>query len=104
MVLALLDIRRARASYRPGTATGGEQQDAMPAPQRPRITECRDRSSMLQAATGVQPATDRVLRRSARLQVWCASNRAELELELELELGSQRASSLAPLLPVRRAR
>jgi hypothetical protein len=37
---------------------------------------------------------DSVPRPSARLQVWCASNREELEL---------RASSLAPLLPVRRS-
>ena len=105
MVLALLDIRRARAPYRPGTATGGGQQDAMPAPQRP-STECRDRSSLFQAATGVQPATDRVPRRSARLQMWslwCASNRAELEREL----GSQGLRAPAASLPschVRRAR
>jgi hypothetical protein len=97
MVLALLDIKRARAPYRSGTATGGEQQGAIPAPQRASI-ERRDRSTLFPAATGAQPATDSVPRRSARLQVWCASNRAELEQ------GRQRASSLAPLLPVRRAR
>ena len=96
MVLALLDIRRARAPYRLGPATGGEQQDAIPAPQRA-SSECRDRSTLFQAATGAQPATNSVPRRSARLQVWCASNR------VELEPGRQRASSLAPLLPVRKA-
>lgn len=53
------------------------------------------RCSNSQAATGAQLATDSVPRRSARLQVWCASNRAELELGR----GRQRASSLAPLLP-----
>lgn len=69
MVLALLDIRRARAPYRPGTATGGRGGDT---PQNVR-NECRSGSTRFQEATGEQPTTEQQPRRSARLLAgWCA--------------------------------
>lgn len=67
MVLALVNISRARAPYRPGTATwGGRQRDD---PLNVCI-ECRGGPTLLQEAAGGQPTMDRMPRRSARLQVW----------------------------------
>jgi hypothetical protein len=89
MVLALLaplDIRRARAPYRPGTATGGREGDT---PLNV-CNGCRSGSMHFQAATGEEPTTEQQPRRSARLLAgWCTCcRRPKLEVTL---------CSLAPL-------
>ena len=67
MVLALLDIRRARAPYRPGTATRGcSGRVERDAPHNV-CNGSRGGSTQFQAATGEQPAIEQQPRRSARL-------------------------------------